>query len=144
MSKSFMKNRILGVLFVLVAGGLAGSAMTAAPVSAQCSENFITFPTWYRGLTTGEDCQIMSPSEVGGLSTFIWRIGLNVVEILLQLVGYVSVLFIIYGGFLFITSTGSPDGAAKARQTIMNAVIGLVISIASVGIINFIFSYVIR
>jgi len=73
-----------------------------------------------------------------GLSNFIWRIVLNVTEIGLQMVGYISVGFILYGGFQFLTSQGSSEGSVKARKTILNAVIGLVISIASIAIVNLI------
>jgi hypothetical protein len=55
---------------------------------------------------------------------------------LLQAAGYVATIFIIVGGFKFLTGTGSPDTVAKARTTILNAVIGLIISIFSVAIVN--------
>ena len=61
---------------------------------------------------------------------------LNVIEFMLQLVGYMAVGFIIAGGFKFLTSTGSPEDIAKSRKTILNAVVGLIISIFSIGIVN--------
>jgi hypothetical protein len=60
---------------------------------------------------------------------------------MLQLVGYISVAFIIYGGFIFMTAGGS-DGAAKGRTTLLNAIIGLVISIASVAIVNLVTGFI--
>ena len=117
-------------------------SLTTAPVAAAdgggCNPHFLTFPTWYRGLTSGADCTIKSPGEVGGLSNFIWKIALNILEILLQVVGYVSAAFIIYGGFLYLTSTGDPGKAAAARKTILNAIVGLVISFFSVAIVSLI------
>ena len=55
---------------------------------------------------------------------------------ILQIVAYIAVAFIIVGGFKYITSAGSPDGMVKARKTITNAVVGLLISIFSVAIVN--------
>lgn len=135
MKASRLKNWVMAVFFVMTAGGAAGSMMAPTPAAAVCVDRFLTFPTWYRGVTDG-NCEITMPSN--DLSGFIWRIALNIVEIMLQLAGYVAVAFVIYGGFLFMISTGSPEGAAKARTTIFNALIGLVLSIASVAIVNLI------
>ena len=56
----------------------------------------------------------------------------------MHLVAYVSVAYIIVGGFKFMTSAGSADGSVKARKTIINAIIGLVISLVAIGAISFI------
>jgi hypothetical protein len=104
-----------------------------------CASDFLGFPVWYRGLTDeNNDCNIKSPSD--GLQEFIWTIALNVIGAAMMLAAYVSVGFIIMGGVKFMTSAGSSDGIAKAKSTITNAVIGLVISILAIAIVNFIFS----
>ena len=105
------------------------------PGTAACTSSFLTLPAWYNGLLDS-DCEIKSPTEVGGFTQFVTKIGLNVVEMILRLSGYASAAFIIYGGYKYIYSAGSPDGMVSARKTIMNAVIGLVISIAAVAIVN--------
>lgn len=134
---------------MLLASMVGGSFMTlAAPSSVSAAENprcpdtVLTFPTWYRGLQKS-NCEIKSPdsfeSEPGkndGPSNYIWLIVLNVVEIALQLVGYLAVGFIIYGGFKYITGAGAPDKITAGRKIILNAVIGLVISLFSIAIVN--------
>lgn len=128
-------------LFVIL--GLSTLVFVAVPATPAyaapggCTARFLTFPAWYRGLVNG-DCSIKSPGDVGGISNFIWKIALNVVEILLQLVAYVSVGFVIYGGFLYLSSTGSPDKVAAGKKTILNALIGLVLSFFSVAIVSLI------
>lgn len=129
---------VIGALAMFLPSPAATAATskneTAAPTG--CDDRFLTFPTWYHGLTK-KGCEIMSPSEVvGGLKVFIWTIVLNIIEIMLNLVGYLSVGFIIYGGYKYIISAGSPNGMVSARKTIMNAVIGLILSIVSVAIVN--------
>jgi hypothetical protein len=132
----------LAVGMVAIVGGTMGviaqpQFASAAPAKG-CVTHFLTFPNWYRGLTDG-DCNIKTPgSEKDALSNFIWHIVLNVIEIALQLVIYIAIGFIIYGGFQFLTSGGDPATAAKSRMTILNAVIGLAISIGSVAIVNLI------
>lgn len=121
------------VIFLMLFSLLSTPLLQINMANAACNERLLTFPTWYRGLATGSDCAIAAPSNI---STFIMTIALNVIEVLLQLVGYIAVAYIIYGGFKYITSEGTQDGMAKAKSTITNAVIGLIISILSVGIVN--------
>lgn len=126
---------------VLTLGGATVTVATPQTASAACGDMLLTFPAWYRGLTD-DNCNIKNPADAGGLPGFLFKIGLNVIEMLLQLTAYIAATFILIGGFKYLTSTGSPGGAGspneivKARKTILNAVIGLVISIFSVAIVN--------
>lgn len=51
----------------------------------------------------------------------------NLVNWFIGIAGLVSVIFLVYGGILYITSAGSPDKATKARQMILYSLIGLII-----------------
>lgn len=133
-----VKNWFLAIALAFTAGG--GLLATVPQVAqAGCEKNFLTFPVWYRGLEDSKTCNLKSPSQVsGGLTAYIWTIVLNIIDILLQAVGYLSVVFIIYGGFQYLTSAGSADGVTKGKKTITNAIIGLMLSIVSVAIVTFI------
>lgn len=48
----------------------------------------------------------------------------------------IAVLFLIIGGFWYITSAGNEETAEKGRGTAVNAIIGIVIIILSYVIIN--------
>ncbi|HEU5121382.1 MAG TPA: hypothetical protein VFT59_00925 [Candidatus Saccharimonadales bacterium] len=137
--RRMIRNWIAAIIFAASLGGATLVVATPHTASAAaCTDRLLTFPTWYRGVseTVGSDCNIKNPNEVGGLPTFIWKIVLNVIEIMLQLVGLISVGYIITGGFKYLTSTGTADDIVKARKTITNAIVGLVISIFSVAIVN--------
>jgi len=136
--KKIIRNWIAAIIFTASLGGATLTVAAPQPVGAACMDRLLTFPTWYRGIAdgTGDKCDIKNPNDVGGLPAFISKIGLNVIEVMLQLVGYIAVGYIIAGGFKYLTSTGSADDIVKARKTILNAVIGLVISIFSVAIVN--------
>lgn len=125
------------LLFVTTIGGTVATVATPQTTFAACNDTLLTFPAWFKGLTQG-NCDLKSPSEVGGISNYIWAIALNIVDMILQLVGYIAVGFIIFGGYKYMISAGSPDGMVKARKTITNAVIGLLISIFSVAIVKII------
>lgn len=126
---------------VTVGGSLVSVASPVTAYAAACGDaRFLTIPAWYNGLTQQDskgNCTIKSPDAgEAGLRVFIWKIILNVIEIMLHLIGYLTIGFIIYGGFKYMLSAGSADGMSKAKTTIMNAVIGLVLSIMSIAIVN--------
>lgn len=109
------------------------------------------FPAWYDGLYCSKTGGIVSPGDkdLGGNSgarfgTWLSIIAMNVVRLILYIVGYTSIGFIIYGGFQYITSGDNSSGTVSARKTIQNAVIGLVLSIASVSIVTFIVSRLVK
>lgn len=143
------KNIILGVAFIAFIASpvtVVTSPVTTVSAATNCAPRFLGIPPWYRGLTTNEtasnqeDCSKMkSPSEAGGIGNYITTIVLNIIEAGLFIVGYISVAFILYGGFLFMTGGGNPGQIEKGRKSIMNASIGLLLSIGAIAITNFIF-----
>lgn len=62
----------------------------------------------------------------------------SIINIALGFLGIVLLVYLLYGGFLWMTSGGSEDGVKKAQTMIKNAVIGLVIIVAAFAISNFV------
>lgn len=62
----------------------------------------------------------------------------NVISLLLFIAGAAAVLVIVIGGIRYITSDGDPNAASKAKNTIIFALVGLVITIMSYSIVNFV------
>lgn len=130
-----IKNYLFALLFVASSAGATLTVALPQAVSAACAQRVLTLPTWYEGVVDG-NCQVKPPAGDQGIQNFIWTIALNIVEMILQIVAYITVGFIIYGGYKYMISAGSPDGMVKARKTITNAVVGLLISIFSVAMVN--------
>jgi hypothetical protein len=129
-------NWLASIVFVLGAGGVTLTIATPQTAVA-CSDTLLTFPAWYRGVQDPSNCDIAAPpANQSGLQKYIWTIVLNVIEFLLQLVAYLAAGFIIFGGYKYLVSAGSADGMSKAKTTITNAVIGLVLSLMAVAIVN--------
>jgi len=63
----------------------------------------------------------------------------EVVNIFLYFVGAVAVIVVIWGGFQYITSSGDSQKATTAKNTIMYAVIGIVVVVMSYAIVNWVF-----
>lgn len=62
----------------------------------------------------------------------------TIVNIFLTLAAIIAVVFLIIGGIRYITSRGDEDEAAAAKNTILYAVIGLIIIGLSAAIANFV------
>jgi hypothetical protein len=140
-----LRNWASALVFAAVLGGSFMAVVSPSPTSyaTACTDRVLTFPTWYYGLGetkgSGADatCEIKSPGTgKTALSDFIWTIVLNGIEIAMQVVGYLAVGFIIYGGFKYITGAGDSGKIVTGRKLIINAVIGLVISLLAVVIVN--------
>lgn len=121
------------------------STTRAVSADASCNAYFLTLPAWYNGLAgkVNGSCAAISPTDLGGdkktqLSRFIWLIALNALQILLQIVAYLAVGFIIYGGFVYLTSAGRSDKITRGREMIQNAVIGLVLSLLAVALVAYV------
>mgnify|MGYP000502680230 FL=1 len=63
----------------------------------------------------------------------------TIVGVLLMAVGAISIIMIVIGGILFALSSGDAQKAAKARSTILYAVVGLIVSVFASAIVNFVF-----
>ena len=61
-----------------------------------------------------------------------------IVNTLLYVLGAVSVIVIIVAGILYTTSGGDPALITKAKNTLLYAVIGLVVAISAYAIVNFV------
>lgn len=59
-------------------------------------------------------------------------------QILLLIVGSLAVIYLMYGGFRYITSSGNEEQTEAAKKTITNAILGLVIVILSFALITII------
>ena len=62
----------------------------------------------------------------------------NLVRILSVVVGIIAVIMIIVGGFHYITSGGDSNKVSTAKNTIIYAIIGLVIAVLAQVIVGFV------
>jgi hypothetical protein len=62
----------------------------------------------------------------------------TILNIVFGVVGGLSLLFVVIGGFRYIISSGDPQNTVRARNTIIYAVVGLVVTLIAAGIVNFV------
>ena len=66
----------------------------------------------------------------------------DVVNILLFIIGAVSVIMLIYGGIRYTTSGGNANSVTAAKNTIMYSIIGLVVAILAFAVVQFVVTQV--
>lgn len=66
----------------------------------------------------------------------------NVIRIMLLFAGAIAVVFVIIGGYQYLTSGGNEESAEKGQKTLTNAVIGVIIVVLAYVIINVIVNLV--
>lgn len=60
----------------------------------------------------------------------------TVIEYAIYLVGFVSIIFIIFAGYKYVTSGGEKNDIDEAKNTIKNSLIGLAVSLLAYVLVN--------
>lgn len=103
---------------------------------------FFGLPHWYQyldGETEGLSGKCIP--AIKNINDF-WAIALAIVDILLRVGGILAVAYVVYGGFRYVTSQGEPERTTEAKNTLVNAVVGLVIVIFAIVIVNFVGTHI--
>lgn len=109
-----------------------------------CSvKGFFGIPPWYKYLVSSGR---MATNKVTGACELVgklqWNdfilIALALLDMVFRLAGLVAVAFVIWGGIQYVISQGEPDKTKDAQTTIINALIGLAVTLVSVPVISFI------
>jgi hypothetical protein len=87
-------------------------------------------------LGEGVDCGDVTEDSEEGLNNVIT----NVVNVLSLIVGIIAVIMIVIGGFRYITSGGDSGNVSGAKNTILYAIVGLVIVALAQFIVRFVLS----
>src|ERR1700722_767537 len=122
-----MKNKIASriVLAVMLVIGFVNFSPAHA---VNCGDSSLS-PDSQTNLCLPASSNINSPSSVNTLL-------IDVINILLSVAALIAVLFIVIGGFMYITSAGNSEQAEKGRTTLVNAIIGLIIIILAYVIVS--------
>lgn len=63
----------------------------------------------------------------------------NIIGAALSLIGVIFFILMVYGGFLWMTARGDAQIVTKAKDSIIAAIIGLIVVLGSFAITNFVF-----
>ena len=113
---------------------MAGFVMVSNPTWAAETYNFaensgIKASANVAGYATGDDA-----TSVNSLTS-------NIILVAISFVGIIFLVLIIYGAFAWMTSGGNSESVGKAKKTIINSTIGLIIALAAYAISYFLIGY---
>lgn len=113
--------------FALVAATLF---VPVTPVSAQCA-------TGEYNAQAGANCARGegTPANLFDGDNAIFK---TVVNVLLFIIGAISVIMLIWGGIRYTTSAGNSSSVTAAKNTIMYAIIGLIIAFLAFAVVNWV------
>lgn len=123
----------------------ASNQLTGIPANpgASCdlSRKVYEIPTWYQYLDGEADFQgICRPilNLKDNLQNSVVAVLLGVFEIIIFIAAIIAVAFVLVGGFQYMLSQGEAERSKNARTTIINALIGLAITLSATAIVKLI------
>lgn len=123
-----MKKKILFAVFAFMAAalGLLGSSLLTQNVSAAVCEHAgspFAITRWCEDLPENPDFTTGKEE----IAKYILILVANIYGMITDIAGYVAVILVMWGGFLYVTSSGDPGKSMKGQKTIVNSLIGIVI-----------------
>lgn len=127
---------------------MTGMLSLFAAVGDKCNPggggSFFGFPTWYKYL--GGMQEYADPLKEAGQKCVpkishindVWLIALAVTDMLLRVAIIAAIIYVMIGGFKYITSRANPDKTAAAKNTIVDGLVGVVIAVVATAVLSFI------
>jgi uncharacterized membrane protein len=113
------------IVFAAVIGLM--SVLSTTAVFAQCDD-----PT---SIEAGVNC---AGDAFGEDKSDLNTVVQTVINTMLFVIGILSVIMLIVGGIRYVVSGGNQSSVEAARNTILYAIVGLVIAFVSWGVVNFV------
>ena len=119
-------------------GALLVLALLIAPTITLAFEDSDADTTGFRiKAFTNEFRGIQDPAKAGLINTII-----RIINALLVLAAIAAIVFVIIGGVRYITAQGDEDAVEQAKNTVIYAIIGIIVIILAAVIVNFFVSQV--
>ena len=127
MMRRFTSSLVIACLIFVLAAPMAGVQADTAPEAKGLggAKEFVNKTAFKAGFATDES---ITPVTVAGA----------LVNTFLSLIGIVFIILIIYAGFKWMTAGGNEEQVNKAKTTIINSVIGIVVVMGAFVIYKFI------
>jgi hypothetical protein len=129
-----MKKHTLTHSLVAIVIAVATVAGVAVPTFADAQHDALCQGA--QGTSSGNSCA----SSTGG-PTLMQTIG-SITNVIIYILGAIAVVMIIVGGIRYATSGGDQNSVSGAKNTILYAVIGLVVALMAYAIVNFVLANV--
>jgi len=132
--KNVIKKSLQALLIVpaLALGVTAAANMVSSPVAnaAECTSDASGGLGGGAGCAQGKDQQADLFGESGIFKT--------ITNVLLFIIGAISVIMLIIGGIRYVVSGGDSGAVTSAKNTILYAIVGIVVAILAYALVNFV------
>lgn len=116
LSLVLMSGLLIAPAFAVINGGVA----SAAAKDEIC-----------KGINNGAACNTTGDNNLGAWIK-------SIVNVILYIIGAIAVVMIVIGGLRYVLSGGDSSQTKSAKDTILYAVIGLVVAVLAYSIVNFV------
>jgi hypothetical protein len=133
-----LKNKLTPCIPRILAGFILLLALTSfsSPVHA-LDGNKGLFASNMAATNPSQETELdLKPVKNGGVSANESTIN-SVKNIVFGLAGSLALLFVVIGGFRYILSRGDPNATAQAKNTIIYALVGLIVTVLAYAIVGF-------
>ncbi len=139
-NKMEIVNKIKQNSFSIYFSALAGACLLLPKLvlaqTDQATTNCTNFQSQFNGAFSW-----ITASNIGRFCTAS-GLAIFVIQTIISFSGVVAVLFLIVGGFFYLTSAGNEEQAEKGQKILTNAIIGLVVIVLAYALVAIIGSVV--
>lgn len=115
---------------VLVCAGLALLGLGGGAYAVECPEGTLHAGDEVNSLA---ECNLDDEGQPDLLETMT-----TILNVVVGIIGFLAVAVVIIGAVFFVTSQGDAGKVARARNTILYGIVGLVIALLAFAIVNFV------
>jgi hypothetical protein len=135
MLKRIRNHILIALTSISLAVPLLVPAMPVYAANAACNPIALAVNSGVNATTQNNP---QSCGTGGSISSGIQSLASKIVNIFSIIVGIASVLMIIYSGFRYVTSGGESNSVSSAKNTLIYAIVGLIIVIISQLIVRYV------
>lgn len=133
--KALLK-KVSAALLLVPAAVLSLGVAAPAPVFAGDATATNPCDTISSGISQGADCA--KPTSAPGQLFGPQSIFVTITNIMLFIIGAIAVVMLIVGGIRYVVSAGDQNAVTSAKNTILYAIIGIVVAFLAYAAVNFV------
>ena len=123
-----MKLKLIKIITLIIASTISIITLSTTPVLA--ANNDICSSSAAKDVKEAAGCY--------GTGNQLPNVIVNILNGVIAVAGVIAVIFVVVGGVQYMTSSGDAGKIKKAKDTILYAIIGLIVCVLSYAIVNFV------
>lgn len=136
-----MKSKIIKTFLAVFISIFSLNIFSLAPVSASNASASASRDVCN---ASGVSAEVKKAAGCSGNSNALPKAIQSILSAIIVVSGIIAVVFIVYGGIQYMTSAGDAGKIKKAKDTILYAVIGLIVCALAFAIVNFVIGSILK